>query len=137
MSKLKRRDFLCYLSSVALFPFIGQEEVSAQVKNFKLTSPIHEATYTYVGGPMECRLQFRKKQVYPRIVRVDYRANGILVGSGLPHANANQNFYYSWAIPIPSPQGDNYTLRAEAIQARTGNIVGTDSVDFRIVRLQG
>jgi hypothetical protein len=137
MSKLKRRDFLCCLSVASIFPFIGENEVSAQVKNMKLTSPVHGATYTWVGGPVECRLMFRKKQAYPRIVRVDYRANGVLIGSGFPHANANQNFYYSWAIPIPSTQGDNYTLRAEAIQVRTGNVVGTDSVDFRIIRLQG
>ncbi len=137
MSKLKRRDFLYYLSAVAFIPLVGQQEVFAQVKNLKLISPVHGATYTYVGGPMECRLKFRQKQVYPRIVRVDYRANGTLIGSGLPHANANQNFYYSWAIPVPSLQGDDYILRAEAIQARTGNIVGTDSVDFRVIRLQG
>jgi hypothetical protein len=136
MSEINRRNFLCYLSAAVLIPLVGQEEVSAQIKNFKLTSPVNGNEYVWFG-PLECRLNFRKRQAFPRIARVDYKANGTLIGSGFPGTNLNQNFYYSWFMPVPSAQGDNYVFRAEAVQAVTGNIVGTDTVNFRVIRLSG
>lgn len=92
MPKLNRRDFLCYLSAAALIPLVGQEEVSAHGKNIKMTAPIEGYTYVWVGGPVQCRsiLNPRKKTFFPRVLnvsRVDYRANGSVVGSGIADNN--------------------------------------------------
>jgi hypothetical protein len=135
MSKLNRRDFFGTLSAAAIVPLIASSPASVgRLKNFKLSSPVNGFTYNWVG-PLECKISSRIKQIYPRIARVDFRANGVLIGSGVPSSNPNQNFYYSWFAPIPGVQADSYTFTAEAIQAGTGNIVDTDTISFIIQRL--
>ncbi|MEP6901385.1 MAG: hypothetical protein ABJA66_06515 [Actinomycetota bacterium] len=133
MSEFNRRDFLRYLTVTALIPLVGKE-VSAQIKNFILTSPVNGFTY-YWQGSLPCSVSFTRRQNSPRVARVDYKANGVLAGSGFPNPNPNQNFNFQWSLPIPSLQGDNYILTAEAIQVGTGNVIATVSTSFTVLRL--
>ncbi len=124
MSKLfDRRDFLLHVA-----PLIGASglilgsvsEMEAQIKNFALRTPINNAQSS-VGQTVQISLAALKIQ-YPKIRRIDFKANGQMIGT-----TATRPFQMNWQ----PTQAGNFTLTAEAVLAN-GATVATPSVNITV-----
>ena len=124
MSKLfDRRDFLLHVA-----PLIGASglilgsvsEMEAQIKNFALRTPTNNAQAS-VGQTVQISLAALKIQ-YPKIRRIDFKANGQTIGT-----TATRPFQMNWQ----PTQAGNFTLTAEAVLAN-GAMVATPAVNITV-----
>ena len=123
MLKLNRRDFLLYLAPVsAASTLLLTEKAFSQSKSIQLQAPKQNQSFA-LGE--QIRLSVLLRTQYPRLLRVDFRANGQLIGSG------------NWRNPnllwTPTQSG-NFTITAEAI-SQQGNIIAQSSVSVRVLNV--
>ena len=122
MTELNRRDFLLHLAplAIALAILLSGEEAFAQMKPFQLQTPRQNQSFA-VGEQVQIVALIRTQ--YPRLLRVDFRANGTFIGSG------------TWRTPRITwtpVQAGNYTITAEAISLQ-GNIISTATTNVSIL----
>lgn len=122
MTGLNRRDFLLHLAplAIALAILLSGEEAFAQMKPFQLQTPRQNQSFA-VGEQVQIVALIRTQ--YPRLLRVDFRANGTFIGSG------------TWRTPRITwtpVQAGNYTITAEAILLQ-GNVISTATTNVSIL----
>ena len=136
MSFLTRRTFISLVLAAALIAIFSGES-SAQLKGFRIHSPINDYTYVWFGGT-DCRIKYRRTQNSLRVLEVRYTVDGNFIGTGTPNLINSYQYPYFWSSPIPAGGVVyEYVLRADAIQVGTGNVIATDTVRFRVMGLQG
>ena len=121
MKLLTRRNFLLNLASVATAPLIlSGNEASAQNKNIFLRTPQNKKSFL-VNEQVE--LSVLSRRIYPRLSRIDFKANGQMIGQG-----TWRNPRINWT---PSQTGD-YTITAEAFSAHTKGLVGSSTSNLSV-----
>lgn len=114
--------FLLHLAPLATASTIllSGEEAFAQMKSFQLQTPRQNQSFA-VGEQVQIAALIKTQ--YPRLQRVDFRANGQLIGSG------------TWRSPritwTPANAG-NYIITAEAI-SQQGGILSTATTNVSIL----
>jgi hypothetical protein len=128
MSKLiDRRDFLLSVAPLAVAPALilgSVSEMDAQIRNFALQTPSQNAQLT-VGQTVQISLATIKTQ-YPKISRIDFKANGQAIGT-----TATRPYQINWQ---PTQTG-NFTLTAEAVLVN-GAVVTTPQVNVVASQLE-
>lgn len=120
MTKIDRRDFLLRVAPLVAAPALilgSVEETEAQIKNFSLRTPTQFAEVT-VGQTTQISAALIRT-AYPRILRVDFKANGQIIGS-----SSNRPFQINWQ----PPQTGNFTLTAEAVLSNGGVVTSMPTV---------
>ena len=122
MSNFNRRDFLLHLAPLgaASTILLAGEEAFAQIKQIRLQTPKENQSFA-VGEQVQIIVLLKTQ--YPRLLRVDFRANGQLIGSG-----TWRNSRITWT---PTQTG-NYTITAEAISMQ-GNVISTATTNVSIL----
>ena len=123
MNNFNRRDFLLSVAPLVAVPALilgSVEEMEAQIKNFALRTPTQNAQLS-VGQTVQISLATLKSQ-YPKIRRIDFKANGQMIGT-----SATRPFQVNWQ----PTQAGNVTLTAEAVLAN-GTITATPPVNVTV-----
>lgn len=124
MSILSRRDFLLTATSIATAPLLlSAEDTFAQTKNLILRTPQNQTSFL-INEPVV--LKTLSKTQYPRYSRIDFKANGQLIGQG-----TWRNPQISWT---PTQTGD-YTITAEAFSVPNNDLVATATANVCIMEL--
>ena len=126
MSNFNRRDFLLHLAPLASVPLLlSAEETFAQLKSIWLLNPQENQSFP-INEPIQIAALIKTQ--YPKLLRVDFRANGQRIGIG------------SWRTPritwTPTQAG-NYIITAEAISLQGTKIAMTSMVNVTIFNAFG
>ena len=118
MSKIfDRRDFLLHVAPLIAAPalIIGsvEETEAQQIKNFRLVAPTQNAQFN-VGQTVQISVGLIRT-FYPRILRVDFKANGQIIGT----STTRPYFRMNWQ---PTLAG-SYALTAEAVLSGGGVVI--------------
>ena len=128
MSRLfDRRDFLLHVAPLIAAPALilgSVEEMEAQIKNFALKTPSNN-TQLSVGQTVQISLALIRT-AYPRITRIDFKANGSIIGT-----SSTRPYQLNWQ---PTQTG-NFILTAEAVLSN-GNVVVTSPVNVAVASSQ-
>ncbi len=127
MTKIDRRDFLLHVAPLVAAPALilgSVSEMEAQIKNFALRTPTNNAQVS-VGQTVQISLALIKT-AYPRISRIDFKANGQMIGT-----SSTRPHQMNWQ----PTQAGNFALTAEAVLSN-GTIVTTPTVNVAVATSQ-